>query len=155
VVISLSAAEVRNALEAVLRHGKAPMRVSGLRYEIDWEKFGAAGNPKSAPAGAIVVRMADAASGQVLCETSRCAREACESACAEGPFAVAVTDFLANGGDGLAMPKDAPKQFGSMLARDILVAYVKEHQPLTAQVLGAGKPRLTQSGSSHRAQTGE
>src|SRR5262249_15652243 len=39
IVISLPAAEVRNALEAVLRHGKAPMRVSGLRYAIDWGKF--------------------------------------------------------------------------------------------------------------------
>jgi hypothetical protein len=155
VVISLSAAEVRDALEAVLRNGKAPMRVSGLRYAIDWEKFGASSAPKSAPPGAIVVRMADDASGKLLCETLRCTRASCESACAEGPFAVAVTDFLANGGDGLAFPKDAPKQFGAMLARDIIVAYVKEHQPLTSQVLGAGSPRFRQSGSPRRAPAGE
>ena len=151
VVISLSAAELRDALEAVLRHGKAPMRVSGLRYAIDWEKFGASANPKSAPAGAIVVRMTDDATGEVLCETRRCAATACEASCAKGPFAVSVTDFLASGGDGLAMPRDAPRQSGAMLARDIIIAYVKEHRPLTAQVLGAAssgkEPRWTQVGS--------
>src|SRR5262249_56295987 len=99
VVISLSGADLRNALEAVLRHGKAPMRVSGLRYAIDWEKFGASTSPKSAPAGAIVVRMTDDATGEVLCETLRCAPAACDSSCAKGPFAVSTTDFLANGGD--------------------------------------------------------
>ncbi len=155
VVLSLSGAELRSALEAVLRNGKGPMRVSGLRYAIDWEKFGASTAPKSAPAGAIVVRMADDATGQVLCETSRCTQSSCQSACAPGPFAVAVTDFLANGGDGLALPKDAPKQFGSMLVRDILVAYVKEHQPLTAEALGAGHARFTQAGSARRSQAGE
>ncbi len=151
VVVSLPASELRNALEAVLRNGKAPMRVSGLRYAIDWEKFGAAASPKAAPAGAIVVRMTDDATGQVLCETLRCARAACESSCAEGPFEVSVTDFLASGGDGLAIPKDAPRQAGSLLARDIIIAYVKEHRPLTAQVLGAAsagkEPRWTQVGS--------
>ena len=149
------AAEVRNALEAVLRHGKAPMRVSGLRYAIDWKRFGASSAPKTAPAGAIVVRMTDEGSGQVLCETLRCSPSTCESTCAPGPFAVAVTDFLASGGDGLAIPKDAPRQLGSMLVRDILVAYVKERGPLTAQELGAGHPRVTQSGSARRAQAGE
>jgi len=151
VVISLSAAELRDALEAVLRHGKAPMRVSGLRYAIDWEKFGSSANPKSAPAGAIVVRMTDDATGEALCETRRCAATACEASCAKGPFAVSVTDFLASGGDGLAMPRDAPRQSGAMLARDIIIAYVKEHRPLTAQVLGAAssgkEPRWTQVGS--------
>src|SRR5258706_130215 len=62
-----------------------------------------------------------------------------------------VTDFLASGGDGLAIPKDAPRQAGSLLARDIIIAYVKEHRPLTAQVLGAAsagkEPRWTQVGS--------
>jgi len=159
VVISLSAADLRDALEAVLRHGKAPMRVSGLRYAIDWEKFGASANPKSAPAGAIVVRMTDDASGEVLCETLRCAATACEASCAKGPFAVSVTDFLASGGDGLAMPKDAPRQSGAMLARDIIIAYVKEHRPLTAQVLGAAssgkEPRWTQVGSPRRRPAGD
>ncbi len=99
VVVQLPADKVRNALEAVLHAGKGPLRVSGMRYTIDWEKFGA--------------------------------REI----------------------------KDAPRQIGSALARDIIVAYVKDHQPLTAQLLGSistGKePRWTQIGAARRAQTGE
>ena len=150
VVVSLPASEVRNALEAVLHHGKAPMRVSGLRYVIDWETFGAAGNARTAPDGAIVVRMLDEA-GKVLCETRNCTKNACEASCAPGTYTVAVTDFLTNGGDGLTMLKSAPKQYGGIAVRDILVAYVKAHQPLTAELLGAastGKPpRFIQVGS--------
>ena len=72
---------------------------------------------------------------------------------------MAVSDFLANGGDGLTMLKEASRQIGSVLARDIIVAYVKEHQPLTASLLGSmssGKPaRWQQHGAAKRAQTGE
>jgi 5'-nucleotidase len=159
VVVTLAAAEVRNALEAVLRVGKAPMRVSGLRYVIDWDKFGAARHPKNAPAGAIVVRMIDADAGQVLCETTSCMKSACESSCAPGPYSVSVTDFLANGGDGLTIPKAAPRLIGSVPARDIIVAYVKEHRPLTAELLGAAsagkEPRWTQTGSARPGQAEE
>jgi len=67
-----------------------------------------------------------------------------------------VTDFLVSGGDGLTMPQGAPKRSRRVLARDIVVAYVKEHRPLTKEVLGAGQqPRWTQTGSVRRAQPGE
>jgi len=155
VVVSLRAIEVRNALEAVLHHGKGPMRVSGLRYSIDWEKFGAGSDPKGAPDGAIVVRMVDDG-GRVLCETTSCSRHACQSTCAPGTYTVSVTDFLVSGGDGLTMLQGAPKRSRGILARDIVVAYVKEHRPLTMEVLGASQqPRWTQTGSARRVQMGE
>ncbi|HEY6908714.1 MAG TPA: bifunctional UDP-sugar hydrolase/5'-nucleotidase [Myxococcales bacterium] len=158
IVLSLPAERLRDALEAVLRAGKGPMRVSGLRYVIDWQRFGAGQDPREAPAGAIVTRVEDEG-GRLLCETKSCAKNACAAACAEGPFTVSVTDFIANGGDGVSMPKGAPRQVGSVLARDIIVSFVKEHRPLTPQLLGAlstGKaPRWTQIGSPSRAQTGE
>lgn len=158
VVVQLPAQTVRNALEAVLHAGKGPLRVSGMRYTIDWEKFGAR-DVKDAPNGAIVTKVVDDASGDVVCETKSCTATECQSVCAQGTYSVAVTDFLANGGDGLTMLRDAPRQVGSVLARDIVVAYVKEHQPLTAQLLGSistGKePRWTQIGATRRAQTGE
>ena len=158
IVLSLPAEKLRDALEAVLRAGKGPMRVSGLRYVIDWQRFGAGEDPKGAPAGAIVTRVTDEGGG-ALCETKSCTKAACETACAPGRFTVSVTDFLANGGDGLSMPRDVPRQVGSVLARDIIVSFVKEHRPLTPELLGAlsaGKgPRWTQIGSPSRAQTGE
>ena len=155
VVVSLRAIDVRNALEAVLHHGKGPMRVSGLRYSIDWEKFGAGSDPKGAPDGAIVVRMVDDG-GRVLCETTSCSRHACQSTCAPGTYTVSVTDFLVSGGDGLTMLQGAPKRSRGILARDIVVAYVKEHRPLTMEVLGASQqPRWTQTGSARRVQMGE
>ena len=158
VVVSLPANQVRNALEAVLHAGKGPLRVSGMRYTIDWEKFQAR-ELKDAPPGAIVTKIVDENTGNVLCETKACTASECQSTCAQGTFTVAVTDFLANGGDGLVMLKDAPKQIGSVLARDIIVAFVKEHQPLTAQLLGStgagGQPRILQTGAAKRAQTGE
>jgi 5'-nucleotidase len=157
VVVSLPANQLRNALEAVLHAGKGPLRVSGMRYTIDWEKFQAK-DLKEAPPGAIVTKVMDE-SGQVLCETKSCSVTECQSSCAQGTFTVAVTDFLANGGDGLVMLKDAPKQIGSVLARDIIVAFVKEHQPLTAQLLGSvstgSQPRISQTGAARRMQTGE
>jgi 5'-nucleotidase len=158
IVVSLPANQVRNALEAVLRAGKGPLRVSGMRYVIDWEKFQAK-DLKESPPGAIVTKVIDEGTGNVLCETKSCTPAECQSVCAQGTYTVAVTDFLANGGDGLIMLKEAPKQVGSVLCRDIIVAYVKEHQPLTAALLGSvstGKePRWTQVGSARRAQTGE
>jgi len=155
VVVSLRAIELRNALEAVLHHGKGPMRVSGLRYTIDWDKFGAGSDPEAAPDGAIVVRMIDDG-GQVLCETKSCTRRACESTCAPGTFPVSVTDFLVSGGDGVTMLQRAPRRSRNVLARDMLVAYVKEHRPLTEELLGgAEQPRWTQTGSVRRAQKGE
>src|SRR3954466_5758527 len=42
VVVTLPAATLHDALEGVLRAGKGPLRVSGVRYVIDWERFGAA-----------------------------------------------------------------------------------------------------------------
>ncbi len=150
IVLSLPAQQVRDALEAVLHAGKAPMRVSGLSYVIDWERFGAAADPRHAPAGAIVVRMVDDASGEVLCETKSCSGSACQSSCAPGPFDVSVTDFLVNGGDGLHLPADAPRRTAGALARDVIVAFVKEHRPLTPQLLSAGRRRIRQIGSSRR-----
>ena len=158
IVVSLPANQLRNALEAVLHAGKGPLRVSGLRYTIDWDKFSAK-DLKDAPPGAIVTEVVDDSTGNVLCETKSCTPTECQSVCAQGTYTVSVTDFLANGGDGLSMLKDAPRQVGSVLARDIIVSYVKEHSPLTAQLLGAmtaGKPaRWQQHGSARRAQTGE
>jgi 5'-nucleotidase len=158
VVVTLPSNQVRNALEAVLHAGKGPLRVSGLRYTIDWDKFQAK-DLKDAPPGAIVTEVTDEATGQMICETKSCTQAECQSVCSQGTYTVAVTDFLANGGDGLHVLKEAPKQIGSVLARDIVVAYVKEHQPLTGQLLGAmstGKPaRWQQHGTARRAQTGE
>jgi hypothetical protein len=129
-----------------------------MRYTIEWEKFQAR-DLKDAPPGAIVTRVVDDNTGNVLCETKSCTASECQSTCSQGTFSVAVTDFLANGGDGLVMLKDAPRQIGSVLARDIIVAYVKDHQPLTAQVLGSvtsgSQPRILQNGAAKRAQTGE
>lgn len=159
VVVTVGATQIRDALEAVLRAGKGPLRVSGLRYTIDWERFEAGKDLKNAPAGALVTEVVDDATGRMLCETKSCRPSQCEPPCASGAYTVAVTDFLANGGDGLSMLKNAPRQMGSVLARDVIVAYVKQHQPLTAQLLGAmsaGKPaRWQQRGSARRAQTGE
>jgi 5'-nucleotidase len=154
IVVSLTSREVRDALEAVLRAGKAPMRVSGLRYAIDWDRFGAGDRPRHAPAGAIVVRLADAATGEVLCETKNCTDQGCEARCAPGRHAVALTDFLVNGGDGLRLPGDAPRRTTKALVRDMIVGYVKDHQPLAAQTLSDGARRWTQVGSSQRGHAG-
>jgi 5'-nucleotidase len=150
IVVSLPADKLRDALEAVLHAGKAPMRVSGLRYVIDWDRFGAGKDPARAPAGAIVVRMVDEDSGAVLCETKSCTERSCQSNCAGEAQPVSLTDFLANGGDGVRLPKDAPRQAGGALARDIIVAYVKEHRPLTAALLRApsGGRRWVQVGTA-------
>jgi 5'-nucleotidase len=159
VVVTLKAQEVRNALEAVVRAGKGPMRVSGLRYQLDWTRFtGGARSAKELPWGALVTKVVDD-DGSPICETTGCTAQACASLCADRNYQVAVTDFLANGGDGLEMLKEVPKQTGDVLLRDMLVAYVKAHQPLTPEALGsvsAGKrPRWTQIGSLPHAQTGE
>jgi len=143
VVVTLPSNQVRNALEAVLHAGKGPLRVSGLRYTIDWDKFQAKELRDAAPPGAIVTEVTDDVTGQVICETRSCTQAECQSVCSQGTYTVAVTDFLANGGDGLHMLKEAPRHIGSVLARDIIVAYVKEHQPLTGQLLGSmstGRP---------------
>jgi 5'-nucleotidase len=151
IVVQLPANQVRNALEAVLRAGKGPLKVSGLRYTVDWDKFGAGKNQRAAPPGAIVTEVVNTTDGKTVCKTLSCAEGACESDCAVGTFTLSVTDFLANGGDGLTMLKDAPRQTGPILARDILVAFVKEKSPLTAGLLGApssGAPqRVTTLGS--------
>ena len=45
----------------VLRQAKGPLQVSGLRYTIDWERFGKPGADRRAyPAGAIVTQVVDA-----------------------------------------------------------------------------------------------
>jgi 5'-nucleotidase len=143
VVVQLPANQVRNALEAVLRAGKGPLRVSGMRYKVDWEKYGAGQNFKNAPPGAIVTEVTNLNTGKPLCVTKSCTATECTSECATGTFTLSVTDFLANGGDGLTMLKDAPRQIGPVLSRDMIVAYVKENSPLTAAKLGstaAGQP---------------
>jgi 5'-nucleotidase len=162
-VVTLSAEDVRNALEAVLHAGKGPLRVSGLRYLLDWHTHTGAvqGRPRDArdlPWGALVTKVTDD-SGRPICETRSCSKTACESACANLKYRVAVSDFLANGGDGLGMLEGKPTEIGSVLARDIVVAFVKEHRPLTPALLGsmsAGKePRWSQIGAPRRSQTGE
>ena len=153
VVVSLPAPTIRDALETVLRQGKGPLQVSGLRYTIDWERFQALGADKRAyPPGAIVTQIVDANGGKPLCETSACSRSNCEATCAPGTYTVSVTDFLANGGDWLSMLKDAPRKLGAVLARDIIVAYVKEHDPITAQLLSGGGQRIVVNGSPPRHQ---
>ena len=152
-VVTLPAAGVRNALEAVLHAGKGPLKVSGLRYTIDWDRFHAGSDVRKAPPGAIVTELVDEATGKSLCETKSCTETSCQSDCAPGNYTVSVTDFLANGGDGLALLRKAPREVGSVLARDIIVAYVKAHTPLTPEILGslsAGAPlRVKQVGSAH------
>ena len=156
VVVSLPAQEVRNALEAVLHFGKGPLRVSGLRYTIDWQKFATPKDLKEAPQGAIVTSVIDEATGKQLCETKACTPKECQWTCTPGTYTVSVTDFLANGGDGLSMLKEAPRQVGSVDARDIIVAFVKQHQPLTPKLLGSvsegAQPRIDQHGQPKRPQ---
>ena len=159
VVLQLPANQVRNALEAVLRAGKGPLRVSGMQYKVDWDTYGAGKDFKSAPPGAIVTEIMNLNTGKPLCVTKSCTATECTSECATGTFTLSVTDFLANGGDGLTMLKDAPRQIGPVLSRDMIVAYVKEHSPLTAAKLGstsAGQPlRVVVVGSSKGGQSGE
>jgi 2',3'-cyclic-nucleotide 2'-phosphodiesterase (5'-nucleotidase family) len=85
----------------------------------------------------------------VLCETKSCTTNACDAPCAKGTYRVSTTDFLANGGDGLSMLKDAPRKDSSMLARDVVVSFVKAHSPITAELVG-GTPRVTVNGSPPR-----
>ncbi len=158
VVVSIPAPTIRDAMEAVLRAGKGALRVSGMRYVIDWDRFGAGSDPQRAPAGAIVTRVV-ADDGKVLAETKSCARTACESTFAPGTYTVSVTDFMTNGGDGLSMLKDAPRQIGGVLARDVIVAWVKQQRPITAQLLGSpaagGERRWTQVGNPPAVKGGE
>jgi 2',3'-cyclic-nucleotide 2'-phosphodiesterase (5'-nucleotidase family) len=153
VVITLPMPAVRDALEAILHAGKSPMRVSGMRYTVDWEKFGANKNLKAAPPGAIVTEVLDE-DGKPLCITKSCTADSCTSTCRAGTVTLSVTDFLANGGDGLTLLKNPafPHQVGPIGSRDSIVGYVKEHSPLTAKQLGStagGAPdRVTVKGSS-------
>jgi len=70
-----------------------------------------------------------------------------------------LADLLAEGGDGATRRTDAPRRSGGVSIRGQIVAYVKEHRPLTAELLGAAssgkEPRWTQIGSSRRKQAGE
>ncbi len=156
IVVSLPAEQVRNALEAVLHFGKGALRVSGLRYTIDWQKFATPKDLKEAPTGAIVTSVIEEATGKQLCETKACTPKECQWTCLPGTYTVSVTDFLANGGDGLSMLKGAPRQVGSVETRDIIVAFVKAHRPLTPQLLGSvsagAQPRIDQHGQPKRPQ---
>src|SRR6202022_142105 len=147
IVLELSAADLRGALEAVLRAGKGPLKVSGLRYTIDRQRLSAAADARAIPAGAIVTKLTDAASGAVLCETRSCSAAACDASCAPGAHTLSLTDFLADGGDGLSLPEAAQRTEGPVLVRDLIVAYVKQHSPLSPQLLGSvaagARPRLT------------
>ena len=89
--------------------------------------------------------------GRRLCETRSCTPSACEASCVEGSYSVSVSDFLANGGDGLSMLKDAPRQVGSVLTRDIVMSYVKLHDPITASLVDSGRPRVQVNGTPLRA----
>jgi 5'-nucleotidase len=148
VVVSVPLPTLRDALETVLRRGKQPLQVSGLRYTVEWERFAGTDRLHSPP-GALVARMVEESSGDVLCETKSCTADSCDAPCAKGTYSVSTTDFLANGGDGLAMLKDAPRKGGSILARDIVVSYVKTHSPITAQLVGS-TPRVAVHGSPPR-----
>jgi len=152
VVVRVTAPAIRDALETVLRLGKLPLEVSGLRYTIDWERFAGLGADRGAwPAGALVTQVTDEA-GKTLCETRSCSLAACEVSCTEGSYQVSVSDFLANGGDGLSMLKDAPRQEGSVLTRDIVMSYVKLHDPITPALVDSGRPRIRMNGTPLRAQ---
>ena len=152
IVLELSAADLRGALEAVLRAGKGPLKVSGLRYTIDRQRLSAAADARAIPAGAIVTKLTDEASQAVLCETRSCSAAACDASCAPGAHTLSLTDFLADGGDGLSLPEAAQRTEGPVLVRDLIVAYVKQHSPLSPQLLGSvaagARPRLTQVGST-------
>ena len=96
------------------------------------------------------VVLLDAATGAVLCETRGCSADACDSSCAPGAHTLSLTDFLAEGGDGVSLPRAAQRTEGPVLVRDLLVAYVKQHSPLSPRLLGSiaagAQPRLTQVG---------
>jgi 5'-nucleotidase len=152
VVVQVPAVAIRDALETVLREGKLPLQVSGLRYTIDWDRFAELGADRRAwPAGALVTEMIDD-TGTALCRTRSCSRAACDASCAEGSHAVSVSDFLANGGDGLSMLKEAPRQVAPVLTRDILMSYVRQHDPITAALVDSGRPRVQVNGTPLRAQ---
>jgi 5'-nucleotidase len=146
VVVTLPASEVRDALEAMLRSGKAPMHVSGLRYTVELDRPELGKNRRAWPAGAIVTEVVDEKSGKALCSTRSCTPAGCDATCAPGNFTVSLTDFLVNGGDGLNLPKDAPRKEGTVLVRDIIVSYVKAHDPITADLVG-GPQRITIHGA--------
>jgi 2',3'-cyclic-nucleotide 2'-phosphodiesterase (5'-nucleotidase family) len=152
VVVTLKAHEVRNALEAVLRGGKGALKVSGLRYTVDVSHV-QKGKPDTLPPGAIVTDLVQD-DGKLLCHTESCTATECRATCAEGDYTVAVTDFLANGGDGLGLLRSAPQQTGTALARDVVIAYVKQHDPLTPELLGSvkagAKQRITWIGGEDR-----
>jgi hypothetical protein len=65
---------------------------------------------------------------------------------------VSLSDFLANGGDGLSMFKEAPRTLASTLTRDIVMSYVKLHDPITPELVGSGRPRITVNGTPARPQ---
>ena len=149
VVVTVHPSELRDALEAVLRARKRPLYVSGLRYTIDWDRFSAGRDVRSAPAGALVTALSDS-SGKLLCSTRSCTASVCDAVCDQGTYTVSTSDFLANGGDGLVLPGGARKVTGPVLTRDIVVGYVKEHSPITAELVGAGSPRITVIGKRER-----
>ncbi|HYZ87870.1 MAG TPA: bifunctional UDP-sugar hydrolase/5'-nucleotidase [Myxococcales bacterium] len=151
VVIRVPAQAIRDALETVLRAGKLPLQVSGLRYTIDWERFASlAADRRTWPPGALVTEVLDEG-GTALCETRTCSATRCEPECAPGAHTVSLSDFLANGGDGLAMFKDAERTIGPVLTRDIVMAYVKLHDPITRELVGSGRPRIVVKGTAARA----
>ncbi|MFL5309281.1 MAG: bifunctional metallophosphatase/5'-nucleotidase [Myxococcales bacterium] len=152
VVVEVTADAIRDALEAVLRAGKLPLQVSGLRYTIEWDRFATLAPARGAwPAGALVTEVTDEA-GTALCRTRACSPSACDAPCAPGSHAVSVSDFLANGGDGLSMLKDAPRRTGSVLTRDIVMSYVKLHDPITPALVDSGHSRVRVIGTPMRAE---
>ena len=147
--MTLHPAELRDALEAVLRARKRPLYVSGLRYTIDWDRFSAGRDVRSVPAGALVTTLSDS-SGKPLCSTRACTPSACDAVCDDGTYTVSTSDFLANGGDGVVLPAAARKVTGAVLTRDIVVSYVKERSPITAEMVWEGSPRITVVGRRER-----
>src|SRR5712671_5986020 len=149
VVVTLHPAELRDALEAVLRARKRPLYVSGLRYTIDWDRFSAGRDVRSVPAGALVTTLSES-TGKLLCSTRTCTASICDTVCDKGTYTVSTSDFLANGGDGVVLPAAVRKVVGPVLTRDIVVNYVKEHSPITAELAGVGSPRITVVGRRER-----
>src|SRR5205823_8839015 len=96
VVVVVPAPVIRDALETVLRAGKLPLQVSGLRYTIDWDRFSNLGRDRRAwPAGALVTEVTDDR-GAELCRTRSCSASRCDVACAPGTHTISLSDFLAN-----------------------------------------------------------
>ncbi|MFL5455864.1 MAG: bifunctional metallophosphatase/5'-nucleotidase [Myxococcales bacterium] len=149
VVVTVHPVELRDGLEAVLRAGKRPLYVSGLHYTIEWDRYAAGKEVRKVPAGGLITSISDS-EGKLLCSTRSCTATACDSICDSRTYTVSTSDFLANGGDGLALPGGARRVEGTVLTRDIVVSYVKQHSPITAEMVSSAAARVTVVGRRER-----